>query len=166
MHSFIRSIPLLALFTLGCVTTPAPAPKSAEEEMPEPPLVADPRSDPTQAPADVGAPPKNAVEYRGVKSVRLKEGNGTVHPGTFSVVRVNYTGWTTDGQMFDSSYTRGTPAEFPLNGVILGWRHGLRQMVKGERRLFWIPPQLAYEGSSGPQGMLVFDVELLDIVQQ
>jgi peptidylprolyl isomerase len=79
-------------------------------------------------------------------------------------VRVDYSGWTTDGKMFDSSLTRGEPAEFPLGGVIAGWTEGLQLMVKGEKRRFWIPEALAYKGAPGaPAGMLVFDVELLDI---
>jgi peptidylprolyl isomerase len=66
--------------------------------------------------------------------------------------------------MFESSLTRGQPAEFSLDGVIPGWTEGLQMMVEGEKRRFWIPEHLAYAGQPGkPQGMLVFDVELLDI---
>jgi peptidylprolyl isomerase len=79
-------------------------------------------------------------------------------------VTVHYTGWTTDGEMFDSSVTRGTPATFALDGVIAGWTEGLQLMVEGERRRFWIPESLAYQGQPGsPAGMLVFDVELIKI---
>ena len=75
---------------------------------------------------------------------------------------VHYTGWTTDGKMFDSSVVRGQPAQFPLNRVIAGWTEGLQLMVVGEKRRFWIPEDLAYKGKAGaPQGMLVFDVELM-----
>ncbi len=77
---------------------------------------------------------------------------------------VHYTGWTTDGKMFDSSVVRGQPASFPLNQVIRGWTEGLRLMVEGEKRRLWIPEKLAYGGRAGaPQGMLVFDVELISI---
>jgi peptidylprolyl isomerase len=77
---------------------------------------------------------------------------------------VHYTGWTTDGKMFDSSVTRGQPATFPLDSVIPGWTDGLQVMTVGERTRFWIPDELAYKGKPGrPQGMLVFDVELLEI---
>jgi len=77
---------------------------------------------------------------------------------------VHYTGWTTDGKMFDSSVTSGRPLEMPLARVIDGWKEGLRLMVIGEKRRFWIPEALAYQGQPGaPAGTLVFDIELLDI---
>ena len=82
-----------------------------------------------------------------------------------STVEVHYTGWTTDGHMFDSSVVRGESIEFPLNGVIAGWTEGLQLMVEGEHRRLWIPEDLAYRGQAGrPAGMLVFDVELIRIV--
>jgi peptidylprolyl isomerase len=65
--------------------------------------------------------------------------------------------------MFDSSVARGEPTTFPLNGVIAGWTEGIQLMVTGEQRRLWIPEELAYKGKRGPQGMLVFDVELLEI---
>jgi peptidylprolyl isomerase len=80
---------------------------------------------------------------------------------------VHYSGWTTDGKMFDSSVSRGQPARFRLDQVIPGWTEGLQLMVPGERRRLWIPQKLAYRGEPGkPAGMLVFDVELLQIVKQ
>ena len=83
-----------------------------------------------------------------------------------SEVTVHYTGWTTDGRMFDSSVTRNEPATFPLGRVIKGWTEGVQLMVVGEKRRFWIPGSLAYDNSTRPgvpKGMLVFDVELLAI---
>ena len=77
-------------------------------------------------------------------------------------VTVHYTGWTTDGKMFDSSVARGKPATFPLTGVIRGWTQGLQLMVVGEKRRFWIPQKLAYQGRD-PKGMLVFEVELISL---
>src|SRR5690606_15921744 len=78
---------------------------------------------------------------------------------------VHYTGWTTDGKMFDSSVMRGRPATFPLQAVIPGWTEALQQMVEGEKARIWIPEEMAYKGRPGaPQGMLAFDVELLKIV--
>ena len=75
---------------------------------------------------------------------------------------VHYSGWTTDGKLFDSSVTRGKTISFPLKGVIAGWTEGLQLMVAGEKRRFWIPEELAYKGAPGaPQGTLVFDVELI-----
>ena len=89
----------------------------------------------------------------------------TPKPTATSQVEVHYSGWTTDGQMFDSSVMRGSPATFPLNRVIPGWTEGVQLMVVGEKRRFWIPVELAYGGRPGaPAGMLVFDVELLEIL--
>jgi peptidylprolyl isomerase len=65
--------------------------------------------------------------------------------------------------MFDSSVARGQPAHMSLDGVIPGWTEGVQMMVVGEKRRFWIPARLAYEGKDGPQGMLVFDIELIKI---
>jgi peptidylprolyl isomerase len=80
-------------------------------------------------------------------------------------VQVNYAGWTTDGKMFDSSYSRGEPATFGLNAVIPGWTEALQLMVEGEKRRIWVPEKLAYAGKPGaPAGMLVFEVELLKIM--
>lgn len=118
-----------------------------------------------ETPKDVAAPPKDAEKTAtGIASKVLKKGTGTEHPTAESNVKVHYTGWTTDGKMFDSSTTRGEPAEFPLNGVIPGWTEGVQLMVVGEKRRFWIPEELAYKGQAGgPKGMLVFDIELLEI---
>jgi peptidylprolyl isomerase len=124
--------------------------------------------DPPATPTDVAAPPADAkVTPSGLASKVLAAGSGAAHPDPWDIVTVNYTGWTTDGQMFDSSVTRGQPASFPLNRVIPGWTEGLQLMVVGEKRRLWIPDQLAYKGQQGrPQGMLVFDVELLGIEDQ
>lgn len=118
-----------------------------------------------KAPADVAAPPADAEKSAsGLASRVLKAGEGKVKPGPNSVVTVHYTGWTTDGKSFDSSVARGKPAKFPLSGVMPGWIEGIQLMVVGEERRFWIPESLANEGKAGkPAGMLVFDVELLDI---
>jgi len=121
---------------------------------------------PVPAPPDVAAPPKDAQKTAsGLASRVLTPGKGTVHPRSTSQVSVHYTGWTPDGKMFDTS-AGGAPVTFPLNGVIKGWTEGVQLMVVGERRRFWIPGNLAYDNSTrpdAPKGMLVFDVELLDI---
>lgn len=121
---------------------------------------------PLPAPDDVAAAPSDAeVTKTGLASKVLFEGDGTVHPTAKSVVSVHYTGWTTDGKMFDSSVLRGEPATFGLNQVIAGWTEGVQLMVEGETRRFWIPEKLAYRGMPGmPAGMLVFDVSLLGII--
>ena len=116
------------------------------------------------APSDVAAAPADAeTTASGLASKVLEAGSGSTHPTATSNVTVHYTGWTTDGQMFDSSVTRGQPSTFPLNGVIRGWTEGVQLMVVGEKRRFWIPEELAYGGRRDPRGMLVFDVELIAI---
>jgi FKBP-type peptidyl-prolyl cis-trans isomerase len=117
------------------------------------------------APPDVAAPPADAMRTAtGLASKVLRPGSGTRHPRPNSQVTVHYTGWTTDGKMFDSSVARNQPASFALDGVIPGWTQGVQMMVEGEKRRFWIPSKLAYDGQEGqPQGMLVFDIELLKI---
>lgn len=113
---------------------------------------------------DVAAPPADAVSTRsGLASKVIAPGSGTVHPTSTSRVTVHYSGWTTDGRMFDSSVTRGEPVTFSLNKVIRGWTEGVQLMVVGETRRFWIPEDLAYQGQQPPFGMLVFDVQLLQI---
>jgi FKBP-type peptidyl-prolyl cis-trans isomerase len=115
-------------------------------------------------PPDVAAAPADAVRTAsGLASKILQPGSGTRHPRPNSRVTVHYTGWTTDGHMFDSSIVRGEPATFGLDEVIPGWTQGVQMMVEGEKRRFWIPARLAYEGRDGPQGMLVFDIELITI---
>jgi peptidylprolyl isomerase len=119
-----------------------------------------------KTPPDVKAPPKDAaVTADGLATKVLTKGTGTTHPTATSRVQVNYAGWTTDGKMFDSSYARGEPATFGLNGVIPGWTEALQLMVEGEKRRIWVPEKLAYAGKPGaPAGMLVFEVELIKIL--
>jgi len=117
---------------------------------------------PPQAPSDVKAVPSDAKKTAsGLAYKVLAPGTGARHPSSRSQVTVHYSGWTTDGKMFDSSVTRGEPATFPLDGVIAGWTEGVQLMVEGEKARFWIPEALAYKGQSAPYGMLVFDIELL-----
>jgi peptidylprolyl isomerase len=115
-------------------------------------------------PADVKAPPADAKKTPSGLAYKVQTpGKGTRKPAARSQVTVHYTGWTTDGKMFDSSVTRGEPATFPLDRVIAGWTEGVQLMVEGEKTRFWIPENLAYQGKQPPFGMLVFDVELLKI---
>ena len=118
-----------------------------------------------KAPADVVGPSPNAeVTGSGIASKVLKKGSGESKPKVTDIVTVHYTGWTTDGKPFDSSVARGEPATFPLNRVIPGWSEGVQLMKVGEERRLWIPEHLAYKGRPGaPQGMLVFDIELINI---
>jgi peptidylprolyl isomerase len=125
------------------------------------------QANPTSAPADVAAPPADAQKTKsGLAYKVLKAGTGAVHPKSSSTVQVHYTGWTTDGKMFDSSVAKGQPISFPLSNVIPGWTEGVQLMVEGEKTRFWIPQKLAYDGQAGaPAGMLVFDVELISIAK-
>jgi FKBP-type peptidyl-prolyl cis-trans isomerase len=122
---------------------------------------------PPKTPEDVAAAPKNAKKTAsGIAYRVLKKGSGKEHPTADSTVEVHYSGWTTDGKMFDSSVARGQPATFPLKGVISGWTEGVQLMVLGEKTRFWIPGNLAYDNSprpGAPHGTLVFDIELLSI---
>src|SRR5438093_1399905 len=116
------------------------------------------------APPDVAAPPADATKSSsGLASKAIAKGTGKDHPTKDDVVVVQYTGWKTDGSMFDSSIVRGEPTSFGVDGVIPGWTEGLQLMYEGEKTRFWIPESLAYKGKSAPYGMLVFDVELLKI---
>lgn len=120
-----------------------------------------------ETPSDVAAPPADASKTAsGLASKIIQAGKGDKKPAAADTVTVHYSGWTTDGKLFDSSVKRGQPTSFPLNGVIKGWTEGLQLMVEGEKRRFWIPADLAYgenPGGGRPGGLLVFDVELLDI---
>ncbi|MFC5578170.1 FKBP-type peptidyl-prolyl cis-trans isomerase N-terminal domain-containing protein [Lysobacter niabensis] len=100
----------------------------------------------------------------------ITEGTGP-KPKDTDVVRVHYKGALLDGKTFDSSYDRGTPATFPLGGVIPGWREGLALMPVGSKYKLWIPASIGYGeagtqgGPIGPNATLVFEVELLEIVK-
>jgi len=123
------------------------------------------RPSPLIAPPDVKAPPADAKRTAsGLAYKVLRPGKGTRSPSPFSQVLVHYTGWTTDGRMFDSSIPRGEPTQMRLDEVIKGWSEGVPLMKEGERTRFWIPENLAYGGKGdGPRGMLVFDIELVEI---
>ena len=119
------------------------------------------------APPDVAATPADAAKTSsGLASKVVQPGTGTVHPAKDDVVMVHWTGWTTDGKMFDSSVARGKPNTFRLDRSMPGWVEGLQLMVEGEKRRMWIPGNLAYDNSprpGAPKGTLVFDIELLSI---
>ena len=105
----------------------------------------------------------------GLQYVILREGEG-ISPSAEDRVTVHYEGRTVDGEVFDSSYERGQPATFPLDGVIPGWSEGVALMQEGAKYKFWIPANLAYgergqpQAGIGPNQVLIFDVELLEVV--
>jgi len=104
----------------------------------------------------------------GLQSEVITEGEGE-KPTAESTVRTHYHGTLIDGTVFDSSYDRGQPAEFPVGGVIKGWTEALQLMSVGSKYKLHIPHNLAYGeqgagGSIAPYSALVFDVELLEII--
>ena len=114
------------------------------------------------APPDVAAAPSDAeMSTSGLASKVLTVGTGTTRPTLNNSVRVRYTGWTTDGNMFDTSGSN--PSTFRVDVLIRGFTEGLQLMVVGEKRRLWIPEALAYRGERDPLGLLVFDVELVGI---
>lgn len=108
------------------------------------------------------------VTDSGLQYEVINSGDGAT-PTAESTVRVHYHGTLIDGTVFDSSYDRGQPAEFPVNGVIKGWTEVLQLMSVGDKRRIYVPHDLAYgeQGAGaaiGPFSTLIFDVELLDII--
>jgi FKBP-type peptidyl-prolyl cis-trans isomerase FklB len=108
------------------------------------------------------------VTESGLQYELVSQGEGEV-PNLNSTVRVHYHGTLLDGSVFDSSYDRGQPAEFPVNGVIKGWTEALQFMKAGTKLKLHVPAELAYGeqgagGAIGPHSTLIFDVELLDII--
>lgn len=104
----------------------------------------------------------------GLQYIVEKEGTGKT-PTAKDTVKCHYKGTLTNGEQFDSSYDRGQPAEFPVSGVIPGWTEALQLMKVGGKMKLFIPPELAY-GAAGrpgipPNSVLVFEVELVDIVK-
>lgn len=104
----------------------------------------------------------------GLQYLVLEEGNGK-KPAATDQVKCHYEGRLIDGTVFDSSYRRGEPATFPLNGVIAGWTEGLQLMGEGAKHRLFIPYNMAY-GTRGagasipPYAALVFDVELIEVL--
>jgi FKBP-type peptidyl-prolyl cis-trans isomerase len=168
---------LLVLCAAGCkskentAVAPAPSAQAAPSA-----LAAPSAQGPTgvlvqivPAPPDVAAPPADAQKTAsGLSTKVLTPGTGTDHPRPQDRVRVHYTGWTKDGQMFDTSVTRGQSAVFTVGQVIPGWQEALQLMVKGEKRRIWVPASLAYgehPTTGAPAGDLTFDVEALDVMR-
>ena len=114
--------------------------------------------------------PKVKKTESGLQYIVVTEGKGESPEATDTVI-VHYRGTLIDGTEFDSSYSRGEPAEFQVQGVIPGWVEGIQLMKVGGKYKFFIPPELAYsyrgaEPDIGPNEALIFDVELLDIKEQ
>lgn len=121
-----------------------------------------------QVPDDLREPPADAVQTAsGLRYKVLEPGNGKQPPAPHDQVLVHYTGWTLDGDMFDSSVARGQPIAFGVDEVIAGWTEMLQLMVEGQRVRVWIPSELAYGDEparpGAPAGPLVFEIELIEV---
>ena len=183
-----KTLILTAVLALGACSdgeTPAPAdesvadkaaPTKPAEAVPTPAVARQAASTPQEtavsipAPADVAAAPADATTTSsGLAYKVLQAGTGDAHPAAADKVEVHYSGWTTDGKMFDSSVQRGETITFGLNQVIKGWTEGVQLMTVGEKTRFWIPAEMAYGETprrpGAPSGMLVFDIELFNIVE-
>ena len=97
----------------------------------------------------------------------ITQGSGAT-PVASSTVRTHYEGTLISGEVFDSSYKRGQPAEFPVGGVIAGWTEALQLMQEGAKWRLYIPSNLAYgeraAGSIPPHSTLIFDIELIEVL--
>ncbi|HKP60947.1 MAG TPA: FKBP-type peptidyl-prolyl cis-trans isomerase [Polyangiales bacterium] len=123
--------------------------------------------EPPHAPADVAAAPRDAKRTRSGLAYRIvRRGEGKTKPSANDRVEVQYSAWTTSGELVDSSVVRGAPATLPISKIIPGWAEGLQLMAEGDKAVLWIPETLAYHGADGsPKGMLVYEVELLSVVK-
>jgi len=110
---------------------------------------------------------KVVTTQTGLKYEVIEQGEG-VSPTLANTVKAHYTGWLTDGMVFDSSHARGEPTQFPLRRVIAGWTEGLQLMKPGAKFLFQIPPELAYQNTTSgkipPNSTLIFLVELIGVL--
>ncbi len=118
-------------------------------------------------PRNLRVPPSTALKTpSGVAIEILKRGTGTQHPGLNSTVLLNYTGWTADGKLFETTIMSGHPAAFLLGTALPGWRDALPRMVVGEKARVWVPAAMAYGehpiDAQAPPGSMVYEIELLE----
>ena len=116
-------------------------------------------------PADLKAPPGSATKLEsGVAYRRIKNGSGTEHPSSKSQMLLDFSGWTLNGDLIESTVMAGHPASFELINALRGWREVLQLMVVGDKVRIWIPAALAYGAKprrGQPKGDLVYELELL-----
>ncbi len=171
----VLSAGILALFVVGgCV--PPPSSNSGTRRVPVPtaPAAADteteasPEESRTEpGPDDPDAPTEFTETATGLKYRILRKGEGR-KPTAADTVKCHYRGTLDDGSEFDSSYSRGEAASFPLNGVIAGWTQGLQLVGEGGKIDLEIPYQLGYGEAGGPpkippKATLHFIVELISV---
>jgi FKBP-type peptidyl-prolyl cis-trans isomerase FklB len=173
---FRKLIPIALLLLAGCSETEeTPQPQAAQEqqsqEMQAPQEVSQPQvaAEPGQAYLYINAQkPGVKVMASGLQFEILKSGEGRSPSATSNVV-THYHGTLVNGDVFDSSVDRGTPAEFPVNRVIAGWTEALQMMKEGDKWRLVLPPEIAYgeRGAAGglipPNTVLVFEVELIEV---
>jgi FKBP-type peptidyl-prolyl cis-trans isomerase len=157
----------LRLWSPEALTTPGPV------SLPKGPLVFDLEllaiehlPPPPPAPKDVARVPSSARRTPSGLAFRVvKAGSGTRHPESDARVTVDYTAWTPDGQLVDTTVKAGLPKTVSVSALTSGWKEGLGLMVEGDKVLFWMPAELAYKGQPGaPQGMVVLKIELVKIL--
>jgi len=171
----ISLLSLLSLLCLGCVTGPEEA--AAEKDKlkssnPIPVVQSESNADSDSEIIPVGGTDEeNKGKFQktnnGLKYRIIKQGTGK-RPTARSTVVCNYRGWLNNGTEFDSSYDRGEPAEFPLDGVIAGWTEGLQLINEGGKIELDVPSRLGYgergmPGAIPPNAQLHFEVELIKV---
>jgi FKBP-type peptidyl-prolyl cis-trans isomerase len=116
-------------------------------------------------PLDLKTPPASATKLQsGVSYHRLKQGSGIEHPSSKTQMLLDFSGWTVNGDLIESTVMAGHPASFELISALRGWRDVLQLMVVGDKVRIWIPAALAYGAKprrGQPKGDLVYDLELL-----
>jgi FKBP-type peptidyl-prolyl cis-trans isomerase len=173
MPGWREGLPLLAVGDQARFWIPEPLAYQGKGGKPKGTLVFDiellsitRKPEPPRPPADVASAPHDAKKTKTGLAYRLLErGQGTATPSANDHVEVQYSAWTSDGTLFDSSVVRGRPAKLPVSQLIKGWAEGLQLMHEGDKALLWIPEKLAYAGRDGsPRGMLVYEVQLLKVL--
>src|SRR5678816_4165434 len=145
MRSLLLSLPLLMI--AAGVRAQAPA-------TPPPDIL------PT---SELAVPTDGDKSSTGLVSKLVRRGNSSEKPGPTDIVTVHYTGWSSDGRLFDSSVVRGPASTFPLDKVMAGWRECVQLMTLGEKRRCWVPENLAYKGQAGrPKGCLLYTSDAAD----
>jgi peptidylprolyl isomerase len=118
-------------------------------------------------PPDLKLPPRNATKLEsGVSFRRIKKGTGTQHPSGKSRMLLQFSGWTVDGDLIESSVMAGQPASFDMLTVLRGWRETLLHMVPGDKVRVWIPAAMAFGDKprrGQPKGDVVYELELLSL---
>jgi peptidylprolyl isomerase len=118
-------------------------------------------------PAHLASPPSTARKTASGLAIEvLRKGKGRQRPADRNQVKLDFSGWTTDGRLVESSVMARHPAIFPMSGVMPGWREALAQMVVGDKVRLWIPRELAFgphPRRRQPKGDFVYELELLEI---